>query len=379
MAEIILKEMNIGIIFPYAFGKNSINRLINPNVLPKRNSFKLYRRMAETSIKDVSSLKIPNLILPNGEDVSDEAFNLILTLIKPQIQNAIRECHSVVKFFNRNKLVAELMISNLGMQQEIIHSYAKANGIPSFCIINGLLTSKHRIQRVESDFINSYGKSIKQNYFLNKPRVECLGDPRMDKYFKSPKYNHSVVTLEKIVVGASGFNSIDLVSHSAAEFDFLSEILISVANACPNVEIVIKVRPNGDILQYKNFVKEFYPNLNVHLISDLPIMECLEGASLYISIYSQTIIEAAVMGIPTIYFKSDCESHFPPFDGNSKLTTAESRLELENLISNFPNNREIFDAFMETAELEKYVGPLDGLSTKRNYDFLMSLVTLEKN
>jgi hypothetical protein len=60
----------------------------------------------------------------------------------------------------------------------------------------------------------------------------------------------------------------------------------------------------------------------------------------------------------------------PPFDGKSELVTTNDCSELLEALLDFVKDNDRFNAFMEKAIMEKYVGPLDGKNIKRNFDFI---------
>jgi hypothetical protein len=256
-------------------------------------------------------------------------------------------------------------------------NYAKNNNIPIFMIANGLLNMSFENDGRNSDYINCYSEAVKEDYFNNSENAFCLGDPRMDKYYLSPKKQ---INRENpvIIIGAAGFNSIDLNSYLAYEFDFLYDILkvlTKVRQNGSNNKIILKVRDNGYAHQYQNFVNEYFYDLNIEVIQKTPFSTLIVRADLYISIYSQTLLEASCLDIPVIYYKKDTQFINRPFDGKSELVTANDIIELQEKIDLFYNGSNVYDAFMDKSVLEKYIGPLDGKNTQRNTDFIMDLVT----
>jgi hypothetical protein len=95
---------------------------------------------------------------------------------------------------------------------------------------------------------------------------------------------------------------------------------------------------------------------------------------LYISIYSQTLFEAASLGIPTIYYKKDTELNNRPFDAKSELVTALNVDELKEKILLFYENDDCYKSFIRKDVMEKYIGPLDGKNHERIVEFIYSLV-----
>jgi hypothetical protein len=255
--------------------------------------------------------------------------------------------------------------------------YCFSKNIPVFTIINGQLNTSFTYEAKDSDYVNCYSDSMKRNYFGDKQTVFSLGDPRMDNYANliSKEINRKNPV---IIIGTAGYDSTDLNSYLAYEFDFIYDILYSLQQLFDDgfsATIIIKVRANGYINMYKKFVKEYFPNILISLVQNNSFIEVIKTGDLYISIFSQTIFEAACFGIPAIYYKKDTQFIHEPFDGNSELVTAKDIHELKKVIRLFYLNDEIFNKFLSKKILEKYIGPLDGLNRRRNIDFIHELIS----
>jgi hypothetical protein len=269
-------------------------------------------------------------------------------------------------------------IANIGLVNCLLLDYCTKNGIPSYFILNGLLLHTYHEEDTSGiTWINSYGESIKKNYFNGAENIVCLGDPRMDAYINdiSPKkINYSQPTM---LIGAGGYSPIDLNSYAAAEFDFLYDILRAfriLQKQGSKFKIVLKVRSNGYIDQYRNFITEYFDDLPVDVFDTIPFSQLLVKADFYISIYSGTLFEASCLGIPALYYKKDTEVLIAPYDGKSELVTASSVDELVEKIGMFYSSDPIYTPFRDRRVMEKYIGPLDGCNVQRNMDFIYSLL-----
>ena len=202
--------------------------------------------------------------------------------------------------------------------------------------------------------------------------IVTLGDPRMDDYSETVKnvIDHKNPT---ITIGTSGYNPIDLNSYLSVEFDFMFDVfkaLLQIRTEGKKFNINVKVRPNGYISQYSSFFEEYFPDMNVTLIDSISMKEVLKKTDLYISIYSQTLLEASSLGIPVIYYKKDVEINQTPFNERSELVTVNSIDSLVEIIKQFYIKSDIFDDFMRIDVIEKYIGPLDGNNLSRNLRFI---------
>jgi hypothetical protein len=344
--------------------------------IPFKKMKRHYYTEAERIIAHFQKNKNYRLVLKENEDVSDFIYNIILSKIKSRIPSYLNTLDSVNSYFSKRDLKLEVMISNIGILNGAVDTYCKKHNIPSYMIINGILCNDYLDEAKYASFINSYSETIKTYYFRNMKNVFVLGDPRMDSYSHMSKkvINRKAPT---ITIGTSGFNNIDLNSYMSVEFEFLYEVLTALENkkqTIPELKIILKVRPNGYQHQYKNFVAEYFPKMEMEIFDRVPMVSVLERTDLYISIYSQTLFEASVIGIPSIYYKKDVEFMDPPFDGKSELVTIYSIKELEDAIDDFTVDHPRFHDFLKFNIMEKYIGPVDGKNLDRNMNFINRLI-----
>jgi hypothetical protein len=311
-----------------------------------------------------------------GHNIDEMLKQLIIPILDIHLHKSMNIALSLdkwMKYFNLNLMVS---VTNFWVTNRLLMQYCFSKKIPVLTIINGQLNTSFLYDAKDSDYVNCYSDSMRKNYFGNKKTVFSLGDPRMDKYsnlsFKEIDRSNPV-----IIIGTAGYDSTDLNSYLAYEFDFIYDILDSLLqlfNDGYSSKIIIKVRANGYIDMYENFVKKYFPQMNIFVVQNIPFVEIIKTGDLYISIFSQTLFEAACFGIPTIYYKNDSQFIHAPFDGNSELVTATNIDELKKVIKSFYLGDEIFDLFLDKKILEKYIGPLDGLNTKRNIEFINKLI-----
>ena len=75
-----------------------------------------------------------------------------------------------------------------------------------------------------------------------------------------------------------------------------------------------------------------------------------------------------------MYHQNDTEIHDPPFDGSGKLVITKNIDQLAEFIDRTELDSTIFNGFISRAEMEKYIGPLDGKCLERNLAFLKSMI-----
>lgn len=310
--------------------------------------------------------------------ISDYLYELIDKVVERELDKAINMADDIDRYFKKVQLSMMVPITNYWTSNRLLMNYCRNQNIPVFMIINGLLNVSYIHDGKDSDMVNCYSETLKQDYFSNKDTALPLGDPRMDRYTKVEK--RLINSVEPIIViGAAGYDSLDLNSYLAFEFDFLYDILEAIKNLRDigyKNSVILKVRANGYVYLYENLVNEYFKELNVDIVQDLSFFEVVTKADFYISICSQTIFEAASLGIPTLYYKKDTQDIYRPFDKKSELVTASTINELVTKLTAFYNADTMYDAFLNKDVLEKYIGPLDGNNTQRNVDLIKSVLAL---
>ena len=350
----------------------SLTNLFAVRVLPISIYSRSKKKDAEMILENYHSKKCAKLILLDGRDITSLVYKIIDSHVFSCIEEYLSILNCCLKYVENNHVDLEVLISNIGKNVTLFDCACKKHHIPSFLIINGLLGPEYSDESKYAGYINCYSESIKRFYYDDSVNVYPLGDPRMDMYFgETNNINRSEPV---IVIGTSGFNNVDLNSYVAVEFDFLFDVLTAIVKSGINSEVIIKTRPNGYALQYQCFVDKYFPALACSIVASIPMYEVLKTADLYISIYSQTLFEASVLGVPVIYYKKDTETMCPPFDSKSELTTVASVQELVMAIHDYQLNNARFEPFLSKKNMEKYVGFLDGRNLERNLDFIYNIL-----
>lgn len=334
------------------------------------------KNIAQNILRSYCKNRATALII-NGIDISGDLHSIIAQRIEYSIASYLNTIEKIFAYFSGRRLKLVVTITNIKKMNCLIQNYCRYMNIPTYMIINGLMLHSFEFDAKIATWINSYGASIKNKYFRGMENIVCLGDPRMDDYL-TDNYTRNINYNEPtIVIGAAGFSNIDLNSYVAFEFDFLNDILSVCRDLIAGgkkMNIILKVRPNGYKYQYEKFIKEYYPEIPVSILDQAVMRQVLKKADLYITIFSQTLMEASCLRIPVIYYKKDTQYLYPPFDGKSELVVAYDIKDLAVKISKFYTKSPIFNKFMDKKVLEKYVGPLDGCNLKRNIDYIYSKI-----
>jgi hypothetical protein len=353
-----------------------LRKFFTETAIPERANPARHRAAARAILETYRSGRAARLVLADGSDCTADVLEAIEPRVESELCAVLDALDSVLDFVDRNPLRLEIMISNIGRLQSLVHCVCEQRGVPSFLIINGMLVHAYLDEARYASVINAYSESIRANYFRGMSSIVCLGDPRMDAYAVAPvrTLNRAAPTF---TIGASGHNITNLGSYVAVEFEFLNDVLQAFARVKIRgvpLRVIIKVRDNGYRSQYEAFTREYFPGLVDEIIEGQPMRSVLQRSDFYVSIYSQTLLEASCLGIPALYYKKDTETLFAPFDGKSELVTVGTVDALVAAIDDFLGGGARFAPFLERAVLEKYIGFLDGGNLGRHLDFIASLL-----
>lgn len=375
----LLKHPGIRVMQAHFSAESGFTKYIRERPIPVYGWVQKYKSQAVSLLQEFHQRRSASLILVGGIDITDSTYRTIERKIIEVLPKSLRSLECVIKYMDRHPLKLEILIGNVGQLAMLVDCVAKSRGVPSYLIINGLMGNEFLDEAKYATVINGYSQSIRDNYFREMENVVCLGDPRMDIYSDSPirKIDRQKPT---VTIGASGFNNIDLNSYLAVEFEYLADVL-SALNRFKQEDrisrITIKVRANGYLHSYRQFINEYFPGLVDEIYDSVEMKSVLEKTDLFISLHSQTLFEASCLGIPCIYHKNDVEVLDPPFNGKSEIVTTSDVNDLMQSIKDFLENKESFNTFMNKGVMEKYIGPLDGQNLDRNFNFVMQLLDKE--
>lgn len=344
--------------------------------LPIATVSEQHKGTAARILRDWEKRRAAELVV-DGVDIGSVINRLIGERLAPRLPEYVATLETYLEYFKCRRLNVIVLIANIGMKSNILLAIGRLKKIPSFIIVNGYLSGDFDFESRNADWVNCYGRLIRKNYYHDAPHVVCLGDPRMDAYVERAKRKSPAPSLRpRIVIGAGGYDSIDLNGHLCAEFGFL-DVVLEVCSRCLArgrvFDLTIKIRRNSYINQYQSFCREFFPGLTIDIVNDVPMVDVLAKADFYVATHSQTHFEAAILGVPSVYLKNYDSFIDPPYDEKSELTTVRTAEALEKCLERFFRGEPVGRAFMDRSVLEQYFGLLDGGSTRRNLDFIMKL------
>ncbi|NOT22164.1 MAG: hypothetical protein HOP22_05500 [Nitrospiraceae bacterium] len=377
LVQRLLHNSKVRVVLAHFSWASGWGKYLSERPIPVWGTVERFQLDADRLMRMFRERRGARLLLTNGVDVTEGAYRVIEKRISAQIAETIRTLDCVIEYVKEIPISLVVLVANIGRVATLVDCVAKARGVPSYLIVNGMLTSAFLDEAKYATVINAYSTSMKEHYFRGMDNVVCLGDPRMDAYVQNVPRRLINRKAPTVTIGASGHNNTSLNSYLAVEFEFMFDVLEAlrrIKHESPELRIVIKVRSNGYREQYEQFSNEYFPGLVNEIMDNVSIKDVLDRTDFFITIYSQTLFEASCMGIPCLYYKKDDEIMYPPFDGYSELVTVDTVDDLVEAFHDFQSGDKRFDAFLDKAVMEKYVGPLDGRNLERNLSFIDDLL-----
>jgi glycosyltransferase involved in cell wall biosynthesis len=231
-----------------------------------------------------------------------------------------------------------------------------------------------------------YGKERMIRKGIKAEHILVTGNPRFDRLFASrnshvhaPGANRSRWPGFRwpIMRGAPrGSEKIILYTLQAVRNEGrLFQLLRRYVSSRKGVRLVLRPHPNLPRRSYLPFVR--------HVISE-PISLALRGtlggllqaADVLVTLWSLTVLEALIVGLPVISWKSDFFPEEMPFASRGDTMPAHTYAELENAL-----DRLLFDPDFRGSWVEKhrdcyipYIGVLDGTAALRVADAIEALI-----
>lgn len=211
-----------------------------------------------------------------------------------------------------------------------------------------------------------YGKERMVRKGIKAEQILVTGNPRFDRLAASRNSRGAPGGSEKIIL-----YPLQAVRNEGRLF----ELLRRYVSSRKGVRLVLRPHPNLPRRSYLPFVR--------HVISE-PVSLALRGslggllqtADVLVTLWSLTVLEALIVGLPVISWKSDFLPEEMPFASRGDTMPAHTYAELENAL-----DRLLFDPDFRGSWVEQhrdcyipYVGDLDGKAASRVADAIEALI-----
>jgi hypothetical protein len=230
---------------------------------------------------------------------------------------------------------------------------AQSLGIPTFVLSDGFKADDFTVEGASADVALCWSESMAEHYFSRWPqrRTIVTGNPKAERQLE-----HRVAPrtpAQRILVGSFTFSPVDLNCRRSDPERFVDEIVEGIRTALPSAAITLKLHPADEPAHYARH--------DVSIVASGDVVDMLGEHDVYITTYSTSLIEAAAIGLPVIYYRVNPQRLHPPFSGDPFLEarTAGTPGELAALLASPPSAGTDVRAWSE-----RYLGPASGASER---------------
>ena len=298
----------------YSILKNSNCKILTSNLLSK-NEFEKYHTeilsFKQNFIKSITeNTELDKFFRINEISLSSIIIPKIKQLIESKIEKSIFEILLTEKVFKKYQLDSVIIISEIGMTEQIVIQFANSLKIPILHLQEGLHidtseafeNSKYQGAFLENaDRFVAWGEFSKQNQIINgnanPEKILEFGSPR----FSNLSYNEQNNT-EEFVLLATMPPQIEEIR--GLDVRNLEKYLNDIIKICEivlkqNKKLVIKLHPTVDILSIQNKISKKFPSVQVISKGDIDplIRRC---SSLIVTGFSTVIVQAQILQKPVI-------------------------------------------------------------------------------
>ena len=302
-------------------------------------------------------------------------------LLNSRIDEVITEIEMAKKMFETYKIKSALVLSEVGMTEQIILSLSKVYNVPVF-----LLQLGHHYDTIEAldanisqsvypDKANKFlvwGEIAKndaiKNGHISPENIVTVGCPRYDNLFKTSNFADDYILLA--TTGPSELHIRNMIVKEYENYEKSIEEICQIISKL-NKKLIIKLHPGPRELNITNIVKKINPDFEVITTGD--ILPLIKSCNIMIvtgistSILEAQILQKPVISVPILDYNFGNPSIF-----ESKSCKVSSINDLENEIKELLTNSDYKKQNLELANnyLKNYISNLDNAS-KKLHEFLV--------
>ena len=287
------------------------NSKINQRILKNENEFQQQLNLMFSN--DILFEKIFSIC---GHSFWPSIKKYFISTCNKRFKEALRRIILSKEFFEKNKINLFVTMYDMGFEERAIISVAQNLGVPGILLQHGIYPQNEYIKQ----FIPIagviphlelkeavWGKKIK-NYLqvMNIPEKNIIlsGSLRHDDYFKKveKKSSNKILLATNVIIGWD-FNGFDTNVHT--NFQNNVKEICTIANSIPNKELIVKLHPGkSPIDNIEKIISDVDPKIPIYKTGN--IVNYLQDSEVLISTdWSTVLLEAMILGIPTITFPSD--------------------------------------------------------------------------
>jgi len=245
-------------------------------------------------------------------------------------------------------------------------------------INDGWKGDEHQQDGIAADRALAWSESIARNYYGSRrqgPTTRVTGNPRSDETHRRPRPAPTPGgSLRRLLVGSLTFSPSDLNCRRSDPERFLGEVLegIAASRRARGAHVLIKLHPADRLESYTSVLGRF-AGLELETTRTGDVLDLFSAADAYVTTYSTSLLEAAAVGLPVVYYRVNEQRLHPPFSNDQLMAarTASSPQELAALLDD-AGRLELPGGETVTSWLQEHLGPADGRCSERVAEALIA-------
>lgn len=228
--------------------------------------------------------------------------------------------------------------------ERIVIIEANKRKIPIMTLQHGLMTLNQNFDKYRSIMPYSPSKGTKmaiwgemmKNYNIshgiNENQLLITGSPRHDVFFEKKYHNRSK---NIILLAATSFLELNYAgndTNSYVKFEEIIQTICKTTNKISDKKLIVKMHPAPLYFNVKRIIQTTDPSVVIY--HDKDILDLLEHSAVVIALsYSSIILDAMILGIPTITIVSEEQGYEEEFPiKNNATLVVKNAYEFEKVL-----------------------------------------------
>jgi hypothetical protein len=257
----------------------------------------------------------------------------------------------------RRAVHAVLVPFDTAAPARLIVRVAQSANISTFVINDGFKADNIQQEGMTADIALAWSTAMRDCYYSRRLNGAIVtGNPRSERLSRHAPRGHQV---QRVLVGGHTFSPIDLNCRRSDAERFLDEVLtgISAAIGYVSTKVLAKLHP-ADTPGYYQAILARHSRLAVELRTRGDVIALFDECDVYVTTYSTSLLEAAAIGLPIIYYRVNRQSLSAPFSDDEFLArrSVTSPAQLATLLA----DRDELATSPPNGWVERYLGPSAG-------------------
>lgn len=266
--------------------------------------------------------------------------------------------------FRTNRPTALLLPYDGPPLQQLLQQAARLERVPSAMMLHGLpLGYRFRLEHTDSDVFLVWGPEQKALYeaagLPAGQRALAVGNPYFDRYAAT----RPAAAGRELLLLTHPFNRWSPRARSS-DPEHMARVMVDSALACGDWNVTLKLHPCESLTRYKRLLGD----RPIRLTRTEPIENLLRRSAAVAGGFSTVLVEALLMGRPTLCVNLTAEIDPPPFTPEWGLPAVKSGEEFTRRL------RQLSHPSADVRRIiARFLGPTDGGAARRVAEVVASL------